>query len=69
MKRYRKFKRKHKLFHILLVSIAVVTFWWGVSGLLDLYFLDDHPYLSYFLGIFAAFLILFLDDFHLKELQ
>ena len=69
MKAYRKFKRKHKLFHLLLMAVAVVMFWRGVWGILDDYFLTSTPLLSYGLSIFIAFLILYFDDFHLKELE
>ncbi len=67
--RYRKFKRKHKLLHILLVAFAVVMFWWGAWGILDDYFLPENELARYLLAILIAFIVLYFDDFHLKELE
>jgi hypothetical protein len=69
MRSYRRFKDKHKITHILLVAIAIVMFWRGVWGLLDEYFFTASPVISYGLSIFIAFLILYFDDYHLKELH
>ena len=68
LKRYRRFKKRHKVLHILLVAIAVVMFWRGAWGILDTYFLPDNLLASYLASIFVAFVILYFDDFHLKEL-
>lgn len=68
-KGYRRFKRKHKVLHILLVASAVVMFWRGVWGILDTYFFPDQKVLSYLTSILIAFFILYFDDFHLKELE
>ncbi len=67
--RYRKFKRKHKVFHILLVASAVIMFWRGVWGILDMYFFPGNPLASYVSSIVVAIAILYFDDFHLKELE
>lgn len=67
--RYRKFKRKHKVLHILLVALAVIMFWRGVWGILDMYLFPNHHLVSYILSIVIAFFILYFDDFHLKELE
>lgn len=68
-KRYRRFKRKHKVLHILLVALAVVMFWRGVWGILDTYFFPGNTLASYLSSIVIAFVILYFDDFHLKELE
>lgn len=69
MKNYRKFKKKHKVFHIIIVSFAIVMLWRGVWGLLDYYFFNNSPVLSYILSVLIAFVVLYFDDFHLKELE
>lgn len=69
LKRYRKFKRKYKVLHILLVALAVVMFWRGVWGILDTYLFPGNELASYLSSIIVAFLILYFDDFHLKELE
>jgi hypothetical protein len=56
MKPYRRFKKKHKLIHIVIVAVAIVMLWRGVT-------------LSYIVGAVIAIAVLYLDDFHLKELE
>lgn len=58
-----------RLLRILFMSVAIVTFWWGVWGLLDHIFMISNPVAGYIIGIIAALLVLYLDDFHLKELE
>lgn len=67
--RYRKFKKKHKILHILLVAFAVVMFWRGAWGILDTYFFPGNHLVSYTISIALAFIILYFDDFHLSELE
>lgn len=69
LKRYRKFKKKHKTAHIILVAIALVMLWRGIWGLLDIFLVPNNALLSYVLSILIAFIILYFDDFHLKELE
>ncbi len=51
------------------MAIAIVMFWWGTWGLLDLYLPESDALAGYAIGIIVAFLILYIDDFHLKELE
>lgn len=69
MKHYRKFKRKHRLAHLALMALAIVLFWWALWGVLDLLFSAEYKMLGYAFGFLVAFFILYLDDFHLKELE
>lgn len=69
MDQYKKFKKKHRGIHLLLVAIAIVMFWRGVWDLLDEYLLPNWPLMSSVVSILVAFLVLYLDDFHLKELE
>ncbi len=66
---YRRFKTKHKLVHTLTTALAIVFFWRGAWGILDTYFLPNNHLLSHLISIGVAFLILYFDDFHLKELE
>ena len=61
--------RKNKFFRIIIIAIAVVTFWWGVWGLLDTFFHLNNPIIGYIIGIAIALLVLYFDDFRLKELE
>lgn len=69
IKIYRRFKRKHKVLHTFIVAVAVVLFWRGAWGIIDVYFLPGNVLASNLGSILTAFLILYLDDFHLKELE
>jgi len=69
VKPYRRFKKKHRLVHIIIVAIAIVMLWRGVWGLLDTYLLPNNEVASYLVGALIALAILFFDDFHLKELE
>ena len=51
------------------VAIAIVMFWRGVWSLLDAYLFPDNILVSNLVSILIAFLVLYLDDFHLKELE
>ncbi len=68
-KGYRRFKRKYKFVHILVFATAVILFWRGVWGILDTYLFPDNILLSNLVSIGIAFVVLYLDDFHLKELE
>jgi hypothetical protein len=66
---YRRFKKRNKVLHILLAAIAVVFFWRGTWGLIDIFFLPASPLFSNLISVAIAFIILYFDDFHLKELE
>ncbi|MEI9966719.1 MAG: hypothetical protein WDN67_03745 [Candidatus Moraniibacteriota bacterium] len=69
MKLFSRFKKKRKASKIVVVAFAVITFWWGVWGILDHYFFPQAEIFAYVGAIILAFIILYLDDFHLKELE
>jgi hypothetical protein len=69
LRSYRRFKKRNKLIHILFAAIAVVFFWRGIWGLLDMFFLPTNPLVSNLISVVVAFVILYFDDFHLKELE
>lgn len=45
---------------ILIASLAIVSFWRGLWGLMDDYLLPDHSLLSYMLSIFIGLIVLLL---------
>jgi hypothetical protein len=69
MHRYRRFRKKYRALHILSIAVAIVMFWKGIWSLLDAYILPGHIFISNALLILIAFFVLYLDDFHLKELE
>ncbi len=66
---YRRFKKRNKTLHIFFAAVAVVFFWRGIWGLIDLFFLPANSLVSNIISVGIAFVILYFDDFHLKELE
>jgi len=65
-KAFRRFRRKHRSIRIVIVTVTIVVLWRGVWSILDAY-LPSNDVLN-ISSIAIAILILYLDDFHLKEL-
>ncbi|MBI2039848.1 hypothetical protein HYT18_02135 [Candidatus Microgenomates bacterium] len=53
------FRKKHKYLYYLLLGIALVLFWRGFWGLMDLYLFPQNQFLSYLLSIAGALMVLF----------
>ena len=68
MLRRRKIKSK-KLVSVLLEALAIVLFWRGIWGFLDMYLFPNDPFISYAICTVLGIVILFLDDFSLDELS
>jgi len=58
--------KKRTTMHIMLVASAVIFFWRGAWGLMDLYIFPDHELFSYITSVVFAIVILLatrrLDD-------
>lgn len=61
-------KRKTSLPKILIVGTAVVLFWRGAWGLMDLYIFPDNPAVSYIISLIAGLGILFVTRMLADEL-
>jgi len=57
------------MLHVLIMATAIVMFWRGVWGILDVFLIPHHELVSSVLSIFIAFVVLYIDDFHLRELE
>lgn len=51
-------KRKHPLFRILLIGLAVVLFWRGAWGIMDLYIFPGNLTASYVVSLVLGLVIL-----------
>ena len=49
---------------IMVAAVAIVSFWRGLWGLMDLYLLPQKPALSFFISIFIGIIILLLLSMH-----
>jgi hypothetical protein len=67
----RKNNKNHKNTHLysaLLIGIAVVSFWRGAWGLMDLYLFPDNPPLSFIVSLVIGLTILISTHYLIKEL-
>ncbi len=68
---YNKFKRMSNFKQILfalLIGIAVVSFWRGVWGLLDIYLFPNNGELSLWVSLIASVVVLVGTHYIVKEL-
>lgn len=63
------FKAKHPAGNAVVIVFAIILFWRGVWGLLDLYFFPGSPTLSCLLATIIGVVILYIDDFHIDNLK
>lgn len=54
--------KKHSHLHILLVGTAVILFWRGAWGLMDLYIFPNNPVISYVVSLLVGLIILFATE-------
>ena len=58
-----------KNLHILLISIALVLWFYGVTGVIKIITKNSNKIEVYILLIFISLLIFFMDDYSLSELH
>jgi hypothetical protein len=62
------FKHHHKVAFAILIGTAVVSFWRGAWGLLDLYIIPANEEASYWLSLLLGIGVLYLTHYVVKEL-
>ena len=62
-------KTLHPTLNAVIVVMAIIMLWRGIWGLLDLYLFPANPVLSYLTCLGLGALVLYLDDFSLKDLK
>ena len=60
-------KKAKRLGIIVLVAFAVIAFWRGLWGLIDLYLFPENPALRYWASLIIGFLVLMVTDYLEKE--
>ncbi|MBU0766962.1 hypothetical protein KKF55_04250 [Patescibacteria group bacterium] len=55
-------ENSHPVFHSILIGTAVVLFWRGMWGVLDLYLFPENEALSFVTSILLGILILLIHD-------
>lgn len=64
-----QFKSLHPNANAAVIVFAIIMLWRGVWGLLDTYLFPGSPILSYFVCIGLGAVILYLDNFNIKDLK
>ena len=67
-KNYLSFKHNHKEWYIVLASIAIVLWFRGITGLLDVFLIHNNSIIGNIITILIAIIIFILDDFSLSEI-
>lgn len=67
-KKLKKRNKNKRLYFALLIGLAVVSFWRGAWGLMDLYLIPDNPTLSFSISLIVGLLILSVTHYLIKEL-
>ncbi len=62
-------RRKHQVVSAFFIGVAVVAFWRGVWGLMDLYIFPDHLTMSYIASVVIGLIILYITDYIVQELM
>jgi hypothetical protein len=57
-----------KVVFTIIAAFAIISFWRGIWGLLDLYLFPNNYELSYWISLFIGILILFLTKNLIKKL-
>jgi hypothetical protein len=69
LKKFMKKSLTGKFVYDFMTGTAIIVFWKGVWGLLDLYLFPDQPLLSYVICIIIGLAIVFINDSSISELH
>jgi hypothetical protein len=61
-------KRRKKVLHTIFIAFAIVAFWRGVWGLMDIYLLPNQPEFSFWISIFIGIIILIYTESLIERL-
>lgn len=65
---YRRLELKHQIFFAILIAAAVIAFWRGLWGLMDLYIIPENKFLSYIVSMIIGLAILGFTHYIMDEL-
>ena len=67
--RFRDMESHHQIIFAIIIAFAVVSFWRGVWGLMDLYIFPDNYNFSLWFSLFIGLGILSITNYVTKELM
>ena len=68
-KKLSKLKTHHQIIFATIIAFAVICFWRGTWGLLDLYLLPGNPLWSYWISVALGLFVLVATGYVTKELM
>lgn len=69
LKRINQMKSRHKIMFAIIIGFAVISFWRGVWGLMDIYLFPGSRELSLWSSVVIGILILALTHYATRELM
>ena len=67
-KNWKNFKKHHQLAISLIILSGIICFWWGITGLLDLYLLPELPFASKLVSMVIGIVILTLTHYSVEKI-
>jgi len=68
-KKTKNFKTRHQILFALIIGFAVVSFWRGTWGILDMYLLPNNYELSSWISMISGLIVLSITHYVVKELM
>ena len=66
---FQRFRKNHSNLNSIIIGASIIMFWRGCWGLMDLYLFPNNETLSYIVSIALGLLLLYLNNFRLKEIE
>lgn len=67
--RFQWLKSNHPNWYSIVVGFLIILFWRGIWGLMDIYLFPGNESTSYIVSGVVGLLLLYLNDFRLKEIE
>ena len=69
LKKLSDMKTKHQIFFAIIIAFAVISFWRGLWGLMDIYIFPANPPMRFSLLVLIGLIILASTHYAAKELM
>ena len=69
LKKLSKMKTHHQVLFAVIIAFAVISFWRGIWGLMDVYLFPEHLPLSFSASFLLGLVILVVTHYAAKELM
>jgi hypothetical protein len=66
---FKQLKQKHPNLNSVIIGTAIIMFWRGLWGLMDLYLFPNNEVMSYIVSVLLGLFLLFINDLRLKEIE